>query len=94
MLYPLKRCERTVIGVVRICLLFHCDSAYLEASPDGTILASDNHGVIKSFNFESLRLSYQLSPHEENIRSMVSSTDRKRFHYIRGIIAMSESHQC
>ncbi|KAE8837006.1 hypothetical protein PTNB73_07910 [Pyrenophora teres f. teres] len=64
--------------------MVHCDSACLAASPNGTILASGNLGVIKLFDFESLRLLYQINSHEENIRSIVFSTDGMRFHDIRG----------
>ncbi|KAF1955022.1 WD40 repeat-like protein [Byssothecium circinans] len=61
-----------------------CDSSCLAASPNGTILASgDSEGVIKLFDFETLRLLYQINSHEENIRSIAFSTSGLRFYDIR-----------
>lgn len=65
--------------------MVHCDSSCLASSPNGTILASgDGEGVIKLFDFETLRLLYQINSHEENIRSISFSTNGLRFYEVRG----------
>ncbi|KAJ4302693.1 hypothetical protein N0V90_001583 [Kalmusia sp. IMI 367209] len=62
-----------------------CDASCLASSPDGTILASgDGEGVIKLWDFETLRLLYQINSHEENIRSISFSVSGLRFYDIRG----------
>jgi WD40 repeat protein len=63
----------------------HCDSSCLAASSNGTILASgDGEGIIKLFEFDTLRLLYQLNSHEENIRSISFGTNGLRFYDVRG----------
>lgn len=65
--------------------MIHCDSSCLAASPNGTILASGSaEGVITLFDFETLRLLYQISSHEENIRCISFSSNGLRFYDVRG----------
>lgn len=65
--------------------MVHCDSSCLASSPNGMILASgDGEGIIKLFEFETLRLLYQINSHEENIRAMSFGTNGLRFYDVRG----------
>ena len=65
--------------------MIHCDSSCLASSPNGNILASgDGEGVIKLFEFETLRLLYQINSHEENIRAISFGTSGLRFYDVRG----------
>jgi WD40 repeat protein len=64
--------------------MIHCDSSCLAASPNGTILASGSaEGVIKLFDFETLKLLYQIGSHEENIRCISFGSNGLRFYDVR-----------
>jgi len=61
------------------------NASTLAASPDGTILASGSgDGVIKIFDFEALKLLYQINSDQQDIRTLSFNSNNLRFLDIRG----------
>ena len=60
------------------------DASALAASSDGTVLATGSgDGVIKLYEFETLKLMFQINSHQEDIRIMVFNSTNLRFLDIR-----------
>ena len=57
----------------------------LAASSDGTVLATGSgDGVIRLYEFETLKLMFQINSHQEDIRTMVFNSNNLRFLDLRG----------
>ena len=57
----------------------------LAASPDGTILVTGSgDGVIKIYEFETLRLIYQISSYQQDVRSLAFNSNNLRVLDVRG----------
>ena len=60
-------------------------ASVLAASPDGTVLATGSgDGVIKIYDFETLKLFYQINSDQQNIRALSFNSTNLRFLDIRG----------
>lgn len=61
------------------------DASALAASSDGTVLATGSgDGVIKLYEFETLKLMFQINSHQEDIRTMAFNSNNLRFLDLRG----------
>ena len=61
------------------------DASSLAGSPDGTILvAGSGDGVIKIYDFETLKLMFQINSQQEDIRIMVFNSNNLRFLDLQG----------
>jgi WD40 repeat protein len=61
------------------------DASVLAASPDGTVLATGSgDGIIKLYDFETMKLLHQIFLHQQAIRAIVFSSSGHRFFEIRG----------
>jgi WD40 repeat protein len=61
------------------------NTSILAASPDGTVLAAgSSNGVIKLYEFETLKLLWQISAIQQGIRAIVFNSNGTRFFDIRG----------
>ena len=61
------------------------DASSLAASSDGTVLvAGSGDGVIKVYDFETLKLMFQINSHQEDIRTMAFNSNNLRFLDLRG----------
>lgn len=61
------------------------DASALAASSDGTVLATGSgDGVIKLYDFETLKLMFQINSHQEDIRTMAFNSNNLRFLDLRG----------
>ena len=61
------------------------DASALAASSDGMVLATGSgDGVIKLYDFGTLKLMFQINSHQENIRTMAFNSNNLRFLDLRG----------
>ena len=61
------------------------DASSLTASSDGTVLATGSgDGVIRLYDFETLKLMFQINSHQEDIRAMAFNSNNLRFLDLRG----------
>ena len=64
---------------------YDTQASSLAASPDGVLLASGSgHGTIKIFDFETLKLLYQINTKQQHIRAMSFNSNSQRLLDLRG----------
>lgn len=69
----------------RKCASANADTAIMQGSRDGTILVSgDGNGKITLYDFETLKILYNINSYELTIRGFAFSNDGLRFFDVRG----------